>query len=127
MLQIVSSAPVLATKSASFSEGNQWTEAADKSRSVLVRIDGNVEMEIVRSGLAEDSDRQSLKICKRLSGKRNMTELGEFFEHYFKVITPLLVDCWIEAKPENKSNRTFFNGCMRKSKTQGAYSHFLLE
>ena len=41
-------------------------------------------------------------ISQRLNCKKNLTEIKEFFETYFKIITPLLVDCWLEAKPENK-------------------------
>lgn len=43
--------------------------------------------------------------------KKNLTEIREFFEFYYKIITPLLVDCWLEAKPENK-RRSFSNFLM---------------
>lgn len=47
--------------------------------------------------------RFSVKICKKLGAKKDLNDLNDFYEHYFKIITPLLADCWIEAKPENKS------------------------
>jgi len=109
MLQIVSSVPVNTPRSITTTNeitSGQWTDLADRTRSVLVKIDKNITVSVV-SKVDDESERQSLKICKRLSGKRNMTELKEFFDHYFKVITPLLIDCWIEAKPENKSKSNF--------------------
>jgi len=37
--------------------------------------------------------------------KTDLTETTHFYETYVKVVAPLLFDCWLEAKPENKSNK----------------------
>lgn len=85
-------------------ESTKWLDMPNGNRSVLVEIDANRKCSVA-SYERNKSEKQPLKICKRISGKKDVTEVKEFFEHFFKVITPLLVDCWIEAKPENKSKK----------------------
>lgn len=48
-------------------------------------------------------------LSQRLNYKKNLTEIRDFFDFYFKIITPLLVDCWLEAKPENKRNFNLYS------------------
>lgn len=40
---------------------------------------------------------------KGIGGKKDLSDASRFFESYAKVISPLLIDCWIESKPEDKS------------------------
>ena len=51
------------------------------------------------------SNFSSVLISKKLNSKKNVTEIKEFFNVYFKILVPLLIDCWVEAKPEKKSKR----------------------
>lgn len=113
MLQIVSttatsSLPATDSKTETAPERKplEWTtDSLMRSKSILVNIDMNAHRQCSITSYVNDTEelKTSLRICKRLSVKRNLTEVREFFEHYFKVVTPLLADCWIEAKPENKS------------------------
>lgn len=80
---------------------NAWEILPSRAKSILLEIDHNQLCSAL--SFNNDTERQSLKICKRLNAKKNLTELNEFLEHYFNVISPLLIDCWVEAKPENKS------------------------
>lgn len=113
MLQIISttatsSLPATDSKTETAPEKKplEWTtDSLMRSKSILVNIDMNAHRQCSITSYVNDTEelKTSLRICKRLSVKRNLTEVREFFEHYFKVVTPLLADCWIEAKPENKS------------------------
>lgn len=85
-----------------FDDDKEWRILPSKAKSILVNIDQNRECSIITYP-NEYNKIHSLKICKRLSARKNLTEINEFFEHYFKIIAPLLTDCWIEAKPENKN------------------------
>jgi len=49
-----------------------------------------------------------------MNGKKSLTEVKEFFETYFKIVTPLLVECWLEAKPENK--RSYLSNLFKNKK-----------
>lgn len=40
---------------------------------------------------------------KRLINTKNVSDVETFFLDYIPVIGPLLIDCWIEAKPEDSS------------------------
>ncbi|CAF0981217.1 unnamed protein product [Brachionus calyciflorus] len=51
-----------------------------------------------------DSERLALPISKKLTNKKDITDLDEFYEHYLKIVAPLLIECWIESKPENKNS-----------------------
>lgn len=110
MLLIVSSVSDIKKKSLQLSlEANNfncettddWKVLPSKAKSILLKIDQNQLCSVI--SYENDMERPSLKICKRLNAKKNLTELNEFLEHYFNVISPLLIDCWIEAKPDNKS------------------------
>jgi len=81
---------------------NNWKLLGNKSRSLVINFGEDRQCSII-SHLKENECKPSLKICKRINTKKNLTELSEFLETYFKIITPLLIDCWIEAKPENKN------------------------
>ena len=84
-------------------ESTEWKMLpSNRSQSLMVNIDETRQFSIITSD-CNGTKRSSLKTCQRLNAKKNLNDIREFFEYYFKVITPLLSDCWIEAKPENKS------------------------
>jgi hypothetical protein len=39
-----------------------------------------------------------------MNAKKNLNDIKEFFASYAKALAPLLIDCWIEAKPEDRSS-----------------------
>ena len=47
----------------------------------------------------------SLHICKKITNKKNVMDLDEFYRHYLKIVAPLLIDCWVEAKPDKSKFR----------------------
>lgn len=84
-------------------ESTEWKMLpSNRSQSLMVNIDEARQFSIITSD-CNGTKRSSLKTCQRLNAKKNLNDIREFFEYYFKVITPLLSDCWIEAKPENKN------------------------
>ncbi len=40
---------------------------------------------------------------KKTPLSNDTTDTSQFFHQYIQVIGPLLIDCWIEAKPEDSS------------------------
>lgn len=46
----------------------------------------------------------SISVCKKTIGKKDLSDFKDFSNNYLKIFTPILIDCWIEARPENKSS-----------------------
>ena len=42
-------------------------------------------------------------LSKRLQHTKNFSDVKTFFMEYMPIVAPLLIDCWIEAKPEESS------------------------
>lgn len=91
MLLIISSDPLT---------HDQVDESSNKE-STVVHFDSVRQCLVTKE--IEQAQPMSLRIYKKLNSKKNVTEIKEFFNVYFKILVPLLIDCWVEAKPENKN------------------------
>ena len=78
-----------------------------RTKTLILEFEGFRKCEVQWNDQNRRQVTSKLRICQRMSGKKSLAEKREFFDTYFKVIAPLLVDCWIEAKPENKSTLCF--------------------